>query len=446
MVGALVARPQPLSAPLAQRLLRSKRAVTLAPARPRPEDAHRVLDPFLRQGATGAVLPLATPGEVLGTLTVVSFDPARPLERPEDRRRRGRGRPGGARDRQRPPLPAAAGLLRDHAALAPPAADPQRPGPRRRARVPVVGTRRRRRRPLRLRRPRRPPAGGRDRRRARKGISAAADMAMAKYIFRVLARGEADPAAFLRAANDVACDEIEHGKFVTLLYGLVDVAGREVAIASAGHPPARVVSPGGRVVALGRHRPSARDRARPGVRAGASGARAGLARSSSTRTASSRPAAAASSTAKNGSTGSSPRRRPSRPGAGSRDPVPTAVRSPAASSETTAPSSVSSWHAESRMTASDAAAPSVPARVRRPDAPRHRRFHGRGGHARHRDRRLAAARALLRELDDRLGEHHRADPALSLHRLLARRQGGRPAAGAAAARLDDPRRRRCRRR
>ena len=54
-----------------------------------------------------------------------------------------------------------------------------------------------------------------------------------------------------RAANDVACDEIEHGKFVTLLYGLVDVAGHEVAIASAGHPPARVVSPGGRVVALG---------------------------------------------------------------------------------------------------------------------------------------------------------------------------------------------------
>jgi phosphoserine phosphatase RsbU/P len=84
-----------------------------------------------------------------------------------------------------------------------------------------------------------------------KGISAAADMALAKYIFRVLARGDSDPAVFLRTANDVACDEIEQGKFVTLLYALVDVGGREVACASAGHPPARVVDPRGRVAPLG---------------------------------------------------------------------------------------------------------------------------------------------------------------------------------------------------
>ena len=84
-----------------------------------------------------------------------------------------------------------------------------------------------------------------------KGISAAADMAMAKYSFRVLAREGGEPAAFLRAANDVACEEIEPGKFVTLLAVVVDVARREVNAASAGHPPARVVDPHGNVTALG---------------------------------------------------------------------------------------------------------------------------------------------------------------------------------------------------
>jgi serine phosphatase RsbU (regulator of sigma subunit) len=210
-----------------------------------------VLDPFLRQGATAAVLPLATPGEVLGTLTVVSFDPVRPLERPEidaaaavvaqaalaiDNARLYQQQQDFSETMQRSLLPrqipSVPGLEVGHVYQSS-------------ARVDV---------------------GGDlydfvvldDRRLAvvigdvlGKGISAAADMAMAKYIFRVLARGDADPAAFLRAANDVACDEIEHGKFVTLLYGLVDVARRDVAIASAGHPPARVVSPGGRVVALG---------------------------------------------------------------------------------------------------------------------------------------------------------------------------------------------------
>ena len=56
--------------------------------------------------------------------------------------------------------------------------------------------------------------------------------------------------------------------------------------------------------------------------------------------------------------------------------------------------------------------------------------------ARDRDRGLAPARALLRELDDRLGEHHRADPRLSLDRLLARREARRPPSRAAPARAD----------
>jgi sigma-B regulation protein RsbU (phosphoserine phosphatase) len=74
---------------------------------------------------------------------------------------------------------------------------------------------------------------------------------MAKYVFRVLTRAEADPAAFLRSANDVACDELEPGKFVTLLYALVHPGTGEISAASAGHPPARVVDPRGRVSPLG---------------------------------------------------------------------------------------------------------------------------------------------------------------------------------------------------
>jgi serine phosphatase RsbU (regulator of sigma subunit) len=84
-----------------------------------------------------------------------------------------------------------------------------------------------------------------------KGISAAADMAMTKFSFRVLARGDAEPSAVLASANDVVCEEIEEGKFVTLLYAVVDPAAGELACGSAGHPPARIVDPSGRVRSLG---------------------------------------------------------------------------------------------------------------------------------------------------------------------------------------------------
>ncbi len=40
------------------------------------------------------------------------------------------------------------------------------------------------------------------------GIDAAADMAMAKFVFRSLAREHPEPGDFLRSANDVVVDEI----------------------------------------------------------------------------------------------------------------------------------------------------------------------------------------------------------------------------------------------
>ena len=251
VVGSLVARPQPLTAPLARRLARSKQAVELRPGTAAPDDAHRVLDPFLRQGATAAVLPLATPGEVLGTLTVVSFDPERPLTQTGidtamsvaaqaalaiDNARLYQQQKDFAETMQRSLLPSAL---------------PQVPGVevghvyQSSARVDVGGDLY-------------DFAVREDGRLAvvigdvlGKGISAAADMAMAKYTFRVLARTDADPAAFLRSANEVACGELEQGKFVTLLYALVDAEAREVAVASAGHPPARILHPDARVTPVG---------------------------------------------------------------------------------------------------------------------------------------------------------------------------------------------------
>jgi serine phosphatase RsbU (regulator of sigma subunit) len=210
-----------------------------------------VLEPFLRRGATAAVLPLATPGEVLGTLTVVSFDPERPLEEGAldvavavgaqaalaiDNARLYQQQKDFAEAMQRSllprELPHVSGLEVGHVYQSS-------------ARVDVGGDLY-------------DFVAVDDGRLAvvigdvlGKGISAAADMAMAKYIVRVLARADADPAALLRSANDVACDEIEPEKFVTLLYALVDAESGEIACASAGHPPARVVDPHGRVAVLG---------------------------------------------------------------------------------------------------------------------------------------------------------------------------------------------------
>jgi serine phosphatase RsbU (regulator of sigma subunit) len=82
------------------------------------------------------------------------------------------------------------------------------------------------------------------------GVEATADMAMAKFVFRSLAREHPDPADFLASANDVVVDEIAPGKFITMTYVAVDPEREEVACASAGHPPPRLVLPDGTVRSL----------------------------------------------------------------------------------------------------------------------------------------------------------------------------------------------------
>jgi serine phosphatase RsbU (regulator of sigma subunit) len=81
------------------------------------------------------------------------------------------------------------------------------------------------------------------------GIEAAADMAMAKFVFRSLAREHPEPGDFLQSANEVVVGEIAPGKFITLVYLLIDSEG-EVAAAGAGHPAPRIVAADGSVTGL----------------------------------------------------------------------------------------------------------------------------------------------------------------------------------------------------
>jgi sigma-B regulation protein RsbU (phosphoserine phosphatase) len=82
------------------------------------------------------------------------------------------------------------------------------------------------------------------------GIPATADMALAKFAFRALVRHYPEPGALLSEVNEVALGELSGGSFVTMVCLTVDPATGEVWAASAGHPPARVLSPDGSLAAL----------------------------------------------------------------------------------------------------------------------------------------------------------------------------------------------------
>jgi serine phosphatase RsbU (regulator of sigma subunit) len=82
------------------------------------------------------------------------------------------------------------------------------------------------------------------------GIEAAADMAMAKFVFRSLAREHPEPGDFLQSANEVVVGEIAPGKFITLVYMVIDGGKGEVVAAGAGHPAPRIVEVDGSVRGL----------------------------------------------------------------------------------------------------------------------------------------------------------------------------------------------------
>lgn len=85
------------------------------------------------------------------------------------------------------------------------------------------------------------------------GIEAAADMAMAKFVFRSLAREHPEPSDFLQSANDVVVGEIAPGKFITMIYLVIDGNTGAIAAAGAGHPPPRIVAPDGGVSGVDAH-------------------------------------------------------------------------------------------------------------------------------------------------------------------------------------------------
>jgi serine phosphatase RsbU (regulator of sigma subunit) len=242
-VRTILERPQP-------RPPRSRDPVLLDVATAvRLGGAHALLVPFLEKGSTAALLPIASPTEQLAQLTIISLDPAAPIDRETlatagtiaqqaalalDNARLYQQQKEFAETMQQSLLPqdrpGIAGL--EIGAVYESAARVDVGGdvfdflelPDGRLAV-VLGD-----------------VTGH-------GIDATADMAMAKFVFRSLGRAHADPADFLARANDVVLSEIAPGKFITMIALVVDPNG-PVRAASAGHPEPRIVDGNGAVTAL----------------------------------------------------------------------------------------------------------------------------------------------------------------------------------------------------
>ncbi|MFL5921629.1 MAG: SpoIIE family protein phosphatase [Gaiellaceae bacterium] len=248
---AILSLPQPLT-PVPPQAFRSGRAVVLDAQTAKALGAgHEPLVPFLERGSSAAVIPLATQAEILGTLTLVSLDPERPV--------------AGDVLEAASSIAGQAALALDNARLYQQqkqfADSMQRsllPRSQPSARGLDVGAV--------YASSARMDVGGdvydflelADGRLAvvlgdvtGHGIDAAADMAMAKFVFRSLAREHPEPGDFLRAANEVVVEEIAEGKFITMLFLTADGATGELACASAGHPPPRILRAGAAPEPLG---------------------------------------------------------------------------------------------------------------------------------------------------------------------------------------------------
>jgi serine phosphatase RsbU (regulator of sigma subunit) len=252
-VRTILARPVPFGQRNVQRLFRERRAFRLGPGRFRGEQFLPALGPFLEKGWTAAVVPVALPTEVVASLGVFSFRPGNPLSQETVEAATA--------------LAGQAALAIDNARLYQQQkqfADTMQRSLLPRSR-PVIGG-------LEVGEVYEPSArmdvGGdvydflplEDGRLAvvlgdvtGHGVDATADMAMAKYVFRSLAREHPEPADFLASANDVICGEIGPGKFISMSYVVVDGGSGVVAAASAGHPAPRIVLPGGSTRPLDAH-------------------------------------------------------------------------------------------------------------------------------------------------------------------------------------------------
>jgi serine phosphatase RsbU (regulator of sigma subunit) len=242
---AVLSLPQPLS-PLLTSFFRNGQARVLDPESAGALGlAHEPLVPFLEKGSSAAIIPLTTQAEILGTLTLLSLDADRPIAGDTldaavsvagqaalalDNARLYQQQKEFADSMQRSLLPRTrpqlAGLevgdVYDSSARVDVGGDVYDFLELADGRLAVVLG----------------DVTGH-------GIDAAADMAMAKFVFRSLAREHSEPAEFLAAANEIVLEEIEPGKFITLLYLTVDARKGELACASAGHPRPRLLRRGG---------------------------------------------------------------------------------------------------------------------------------------------------------------------------------------------------------
>ena len=236
-------RPQPFGNANVQRLFREARPYRI-------ERGHELLEPFLAKGWTAAVVPVATSAETISALEILSFRPGDPISDATvdaalaiagqaalaiDNARLYQQQKEFADTMQRSLLPRAApvvpglevGSVYESSARVDVGGDIYDFVQLYDGRLAVVLG----------------DVTGH-------GVEATADMAMAKFVFRSLAREHPEPGDFLAFANDVVVDEIATGKFITMTYVAVDPGRGEVACANAGHPPPRLVLPDGTVSGL----------------------------------------------------------------------------------------------------------------------------------------------------------------------------------------------------
>src|SRR5581483_4480953 len=216
-IRTILDRPQPLSHVTTPLVLDQETAVRLG-------GANALLAPFLAKGSTAVIVPIASHTDVIAQLTIVSLDPADPITSD---------------------TVATATTIAAQAALA---LDNARLYQQQKAFAETI-----QRALLPGRRPQiaafdvgavytsaaRVDVGG-------DVVDATADMAMAKFVFRSLAREHPEPGEFLAHANEVIADEIALGKFITMVCLLLHPDGR-IACAGAGHPLPRLVHPDGRI-------------------------------------------------------------------------------------------------------------------------------------------------------------------------------------------------------
>ena len=248
---ALLGRPQPLPRRELLALLERRRPLLLdAEQAESLGGALGLLAPFLRKGSSAAVVPIATSSELLATLTIVSLHPGRPVvgEIVEtalsiagqaalaiDNARLYGQQKAFADTMQRSLLPRTApelpglelGDVYESAARLEVGGDVYDYVTLGDGRLAVVLG----------------DVTGH-------GVDATADMAMAKYVFRSLAREHTVPGAFLAAANEVVSSEIGPGRFITMVELVIDAAKGEVACAGGGHPQPRLVLPDGTVAGI----------------------------------------------------------------------------------------------------------------------------------------------------------------------------------------------------